>query len=87
MNGLKNLKEYQLNTKLSTYDFYKKELHYLGHVISKRGIVVDPTKIKTILEWYVPKDVHDIRSFMGLTRYYCIFIECFSKIDYPITTL
>ena len=59
----------------------------MGHVISKKGIGDDPTKIKAILEWPAPKDVHDIRSFMGLTRYYHIFIEFFSKIAYPITTL
>ena len=42
------------------------KVRYLGHVISKKGIVVDPAKIKYILEWPTPKDVHDIISFMGL---------------------
>ena len=52
--------------KLSKYDFYKKEVQYLGHVFFwKKGIAVDPAKIKAILEWHVPKEVHDIRSFMG----------------------
>ena len=59
----------------------------MGHVISEKGITVDPTKIKAILEWPAPKDVHDIRNFMGLTRYYYRFIENVSKIYYPITTL
>jgi hypothetical protein len=39
------------------------------------------------MEWLVPKDVADIRSFMGITRYYHRFIEGFSKIAYPITSL
>eukprot|EP00253_Pinus_taeda_P023509 PITA_23509 len=63
---LQTLREHQLYAKLSKCDFYKEEIQYLGNVISKEGIVVDPEKIKTILEWPVPKDVADIRSFMGL---------------------
>ena len=39
------------------------------------------------MEWPVPKDVVDIRSFMGITRYNHRFIEGFSKIAYPITSL
>ena len=58
----------------------------MGHVISEEGTPVDPAKIRAILEWLVPKDVHDIRSFMGLTCYYCIFIEIFSRITYLIKT-
>ena len=50
-------------------------------------MVVDPDKIKSIMDWPTPKDVFDIRSFMGLTRYYRRFIKGFSKIDFPITSL
>ena len=59
----------------------------MGYVISEKGVALDLAKIKVILEWPVPKDVHDIRSFMGLTGYYRIFIEKFSGIAHPITTL
>jgi len=76
-----------LYAKLSKCDFYKEEIQYLGHVISKEGIAVDPEKIKTILEWPVPKDVADIRSFMGLAGYYRRFVEGFSRVAYPITSL
>jgi len=48
---------------------------------------VDPDKIKAIMEWPVPRDVSDVRSFMGITSYYQRFIEGFSKIAYPITSL
>ena len=84
---LQTLRKHKLYTKFDMCDFYQKEIQYLGHVISSEGIVVDPEKIKAFMEWSVPKDVVDIRSFMGITGYYRRFIEGFSKIAYPITSL
>ena len=66
---LKNLREHQLYVKLSKCDFYKREVQYLGHVISEKDVAFDLAKVQAILEWPVPKDVHDIRSFKGLTGY------------------
>jgi hypothetical protein len=84
---LQTLRKHKLYTKFDKCDFYQKEIQYLRHVISEEGIVVDPKTIKAIMEWLVPKDVEDIRSFMGITGYYCRFIEGFSKTTYPITSL
>jgi hypothetical protein len=84
---LQTLRKHKLYAKFDKCDFYQKEIQYLGHVISSEGIVVDPEKIKSIMEWPIPKDVANIRSFMGITRYYRRFIEGFSKIAYPITSL
>eukprot|EP00253_Pinus_taeda_P022443 PITA_22443 len=67
---LQTLREHQLYAKFSKCDFFQEEIQYLGHVITKDGIAVDPEKIKAIMEWPVPKDVADIRSFMGLAGYY-----------------
>lgn len=55
--------------------------------MTKEGIVVDLEKIRTIMEWLVPKDVVDITSLMGLARYYQRFVEGFSRVAYPITSL
>ena len=73
--------------KLSKCSFYQKQIHYLGHIISKDGIAVDTEKIESIREWLVPKNVTEVRSFMGLAGYYKIFIEGFSNIAHPITSL
>ena len=56
-------------------------------MVTKEGIFVNPEKIKAIEEWPVPKDVIDIRSFMGIIVYYRRFIEGFSRIPNPITSL
>lgn len=48
---------------------------------------MDPEKIRTIMEWPISKDVADIRSFMGLAGYYKRFVEGFSRVAYPITSL
>ena len=55
--------------------------------MTKEGILVDPEKIKAIEDWPVLKDVTDVRSFMGITGYYWRFIEGFSRIANPITSL
>jgi hypothetical protein len=50
-------------------------------------VVVDPDNIRSIMEWPIPKDVSDIKSFMCLAGYYRRFIKGFSKIVCPITAL
>lgn len=84
---LQTLRENQLFAKFNKCDFFKDPIQYLGHVISFDGIAVDLEKIKTIMNWPVPTNVVDIRSFMGLLSYYRRFIRGFSKASYPITSL
>jgi hypothetical protein len=60
---------------------------FLGHVVSKKGILVDPSKIESIVDWKTPSSVHEIRSFLGLAGYYRCFIENFSKITSLLTQL
>jgi hypothetical protein len=84
---LQVLRENQLYAKLSKCSFYQERIHYLGHIISKDGIVVDPEKIEAIREWLAPKNVMEVRSFMGLASYYKGFIAGFSRIAHPITYL
>jgi hypothetical protein len=59
-----------LYAKLSKCEFWMKQVAFLGHIISKRGISVDPSKVQDILSWNAPTSVSDIRSFLGLAGYY-----------------
>jgi hypothetical protein len=64
-----------------------KQVAFLGHVILKGGIFVDPSKVQDVLSWNAPTSVGDIRSFLGLAGYYQRFIEEFLKISKPMTEL
>jgi hypothetical protein len=64
-----------------------KEVAFLCHIITDRGIKVDPGKISEILNWKQPTNMSKIRSFLRLAGYYRRFIEGFSKIVKPLTSL
>jgi hypothetical protein len=76
-----------LYAKLSKYEFWLKEVPFMGHVILEGGISVDPSKIKDVLSWNAPMSVFNIRTFLGLAGYYRRFIEGFFKITKPMTKL
>jgi hypothetical protein len=84
---LQKLREYQLYAKFSKCEFWLKEVSLLGHIITDGGIVVDQSKVQDVLNWNPPKNVPEIRSFLGLAGYYRRFIEGFSKIVKPLTSL
>jgi hypothetical protein len=84
---LQMLRKHKLYAKLSKCEFWIDEVPFLGHVISKGGIAVDPSKVKDVLDWEVPHTMKEVCSFLGLAGYYRRFIENFSKIAKPLTSL
>ncbi|KAL4339218.1 hypothetical protein GQ457_08G027450 [Hibiscus cannabinus] len=77
----------QLYAKFSKCEFWLSEVAFLGHVISAKGIMVDPNKVQTILDWRPPRNVSEVRSFLGLAGYYRRFMKGFSVIALPLTKL
>ena len=77
------LKAAGLKLKPSKCDFFKKEIKYLGHVVSKEGVSTDPDKIKAVTEWSQPTTVTEVKSFLGFVSYYRRFTPNFSKVAKP----
>ncbi|GJV84286.1 putative reverse transcriptase domain-containing protein, partial [Tanacetum coccineum] len=84
---LETLREEKLYAKFSKCEFWLQEVQFLGHVINSEGLKVDPAKIEAVMNWQAPKNVGEIRSFLGLTGYYRRFIQDFSKIASSLTKL
>ena len=81
------MREHHLYAKFSKYEFWLDQVAFLGYVVSKDGIQVDPKKIKAVAEWLRPTTVTKIRSFLDLVGYYRRFVKDFSKIVVPLTRL
>ncbi|WVZ70291.1 hypothetical protein U9M48_018968 [Paspalum notatum var. saurae] len=85
---LTRLREHKLYAnKFSKCAFWLKEVSFLGHILSEKGVAVDPSKVKDVLNWKQPETVTEIRSFLGLAGYYRCFIKDFAKTAKPMTSL
>jgi hypothetical protein len=82
---LDRLRVYRLYAKRSKCRFHVQEVHFLGFVISPRGISMEKDRIETILQWPLPQCVHDVLQFLGFAGFYRRFIEGFSRITAPLS--
>ncbi|CAG4993531.1 unnamed protein product [Colias eurytheme] len=81
------LREHNLKLQPDKCEFLRREVAYLGHTITDKGVSPNPDKVKAVISYPIPKNPKDIKSFLGLVGYYRKFIKDFSKITKPLTSL
>ena len=67
--------------------FAQKEVEYLGHIVSEKGVHMNPEKVEAVAKWPTPQTQTDVRQFLGLTNFYRRFIKGHSQIAKPLTDL
>jgi hypothetical protein len=68
------LRKHGLKLKPSKFHFFKREVKYLGHVISEEGVRTNPEKTQAINDWKVPRTEKELRSYLGICSYYRKFV-------------
>ena len=73
--------------KFSKCEFWLPQVSLMAHIVSKEGILIDPSKIEAVKNWPRPTSVIEVHSFLGLASYYRRFVEGFAKIATPLKNL
>ncbi|XP_028056715.1 uncharacterized protein LOC114260736 [Camellia sinensis] len=81
---LQLLRQHHLFAKMSKCVFGKDEVEYLEHLVSAKGVFVEPTKLQAIKPWPTPSTIKELRGFLGLTGYYRRFIQYYGRICSPL---
>jgi hypothetical protein len=84
---LEKLRQHQLSLKAKKCYFEKEEIEFLGLIISKKGIRMDPHKVKAITDWPIPTTKRKLQQFLGFINFYRRFVKGFAKIAKPLTKL
>ncbi|CAI7822009.1 unnamed protein product [Closterium sp. NIES-54] len=83
----KILSENRLLTKASKSEFLQDKLEFLGHIISAKGVEIDPKRIATIQAWHAPTNLTEMQSFWGFVNYVRRFVSDMAKLTTPLTNL
>lgn len=75
MRVLTRLKEYGLKLSPEKCKFFQTSMRYLGHVVSENGVETDPKKVNALKTWPIPKNLKELKSFLGFSSYYRRFIK------------
>ena len=81
---LVRLRSAGLKLKPSKCNLFRKQVCYLGHIVSSDGIHTDPAKIEVVRDWPIPRTQTQVRSFLGLATYYRRFIRGFAEVAAPL---
>lgn len=76
-----------MKVKLGKCAFIQKEVGYLWHIISEKGVSTDPAKIEAVAKWQRPRHASELHSFLGFASYYRRFVEGFAKLAAPLHKL
>ena len=86
-DGLETHTEGEFKTETDQVLPYESPIPFLGHIVSREGIRVDPANTEAVEKWPTPVDVKDVRAFLGLASYYRRYIPGFSMVAAPMTNL
>lgn len=81
------MEKYGLKLRPEKCQLFRREVKFLGHCVSQKGVAPDPEKVSAVREWEPPKTVRQVRSFLGFVGYYRRFVKDFSKIAKPLNAL
>ena len=83
----KALQQADMRLRPNKCEFHKKEVKFLGSIITTKGIRMDQEKVKAITKWPEPKNLKEVQAFLGFANFYQRFIQGYSKVVTPLTTL